>query len=106
MKTCLHLSLVVFSLAAALPCFAQEERPAQPPFYKIDIVVKELDGGKAVNSRAYSSLVSQTERGSIRTGNRVPVSTAPNTTSFQYFDVGINLDFKVVRELSDRLALD
>src|SRR5689334_2149403 len=106
MKTCLHLSLVVFSLATALPSFAQEERPVQPPFYKLDFVVKELDGGKTVNTRAYSSLVSQTDRGSIRTGNRVPVLTAPNTTSFQFYDVGINLDFNVTRELSDRLVLN
>ena len=51
----------------------------QPRFYKLDFQVKEVEGGKPVNSRAFSTMlrVSQgADRGqaTIRAGGRVPVS--------------------------------
>jgi hypothetical protein len=105
MKTCSQASLVLLCLAAAVPSLAQEDRPREPQFYRIDFVVKELEGGKAVNSRAYSSMVPQNDRGSIRTGNRVPIPSGSGG-GYQFFDVGINLDFNVQRELPDRLVLN
>src|ERR1043165_4543629 len=108
MKTRLHLTIAILSVAAAAPCLAQDERPREQPFYKLDFVVKEVEGAKTINSRSYSSIVSPSDRGSIRTGNRVPTPTAGGSGigGFYYIDVGINLDFNVTRELSERIVLN
>ena|SRR5688572_16304621 len=102
MKTTRFLLPILF--AAAASCFAQDQAP--PTFYKLDFVLKELDGGKVVNSRAYSSLLSSADksRGSIRTGSRVPMASGGGGT--QYIDVGTNIDFSFPKEMADRLVLD
>jgi len=106
MKTCLHLSLVVFSLATVIPGFAQEERTVGPTYYRLDFVVKDIDGGKTINSRAYSSMIAPNDRGSIRTGNRVPLPSTSGGGSFSYLEIGVNLDFSVTREMPDRVAVN
>ena len=103
MKTC--LSLVILSLATVIPSLAQDDKPREPSFYKVDFVIKEVEGGKAVNSRAYSSIVSQNDRGSIRTGNKVPMPTGSGN-SYQYYDVGITIDCSLTKELADRVVLN
>jgi hypothetical protein len=86
------------------------EAPAH--YYHLEFVVQELGAdGKPVNSRTYSSTAS-TDRSdlnaSIRTGSRVPVAVgtangAPNT--FQYMDVGINIDVRNTHEVNGKLAI-
>src|SRR6266404_3853455 len=107
MKTMLRLSLLIVSLAMAIPLIAQE-----PAFYRLDFVVKEVESGKVVNSRSYSSMVAVGSNGSIRTGGRTPVPTgtggglSPLTQAqYTFYDTGVNIDFKDLRELPDRLAL-
>ncbi len=99
----LFLPVVCLLATGAL---AQQSPPADPNFYKLDFVIKELDAGKVVNSRNYSSIqgASGKERSSIRTGNRVPVPSGEK--GFQFIDVGVSIDFDQLRELpGDRLAV-
>ncbi|MGH9627454.1 MAG: hypothetical protein ACRD7E_03700 [Bryobacteraceae bacterium] len=112
----LSATLLVFAFAAG-PGLAQEDKdkkvevakaatPAeQPKFYRLDFLVQEVEGGKIVNGRAYSMIVSTASGGppaSMRTGNRLPIQAGGN---FQYFDVGVNIDCREVRELENRLSL-
>ena len=82
---------------------------AQPPeaswkFYKLDFVVKEVEGSKVLNARTFSTIVHastpgvQAAGGSIRTGSKVP-------TAGNYIDVGVNIDTRDVKEVQGDVAL-
>jgi len=84
-------------------CYAQPEQAWK--FYKLDFAVKEVEGAKVLNSRAFSTIVqmdppgSRAEAGSIRTGSKVPV------TNGSYIDVGVNIDCRSLKEVQGDLAL-
>ena len=83
----------------ASPETAQEKaRPAERPlsFYKLEFVLRELQDGKAINSRTYMMTVENNDRGDIRTGARVPVQLGSPPMPTQYMDVGININCRVV----------
>jgi hypothetical protein len=87
---------------------AQADKPVEPSlrYYRLDFVVKELEGGKTVNARAYSTTISN-ERGamsSIRTGSRVPMPGKEGTVS--YMDVGINFDCRAAKWVDNDLVLN
>jgi hypothetical protein len=114
MKTTLRFALLILSLATAIPSVAQDARAkVEPAFYRLDFVVKEVENGKVVNTRAYASMISPDGgNGSIRTGQRIPVSTGSLAlgagavnTQYSYHEAGINIDFSSAKELTDRLAL-
>jgi hypothetical protein len=101
--------LLVMALIAGVG-FGQEKTPqpaAKPPskFYNLDFTVKELDGGKVVNSRSYSMSVATDTlgSGSVRADERVSVRVVSN--NYQTFDVGTNLDCVEAKETGDRLML-
>lgn len=76
-------------------------------YYHVDFVVRELDSdGKPVNSRSYTTTVNtgSHESISVRAGSRIPVSTG--ATSFQYVDIGINIDARDAHEIDRQLALN
>jgi hypothetical protein len=86
------------------------EAPAH--YYHLEFVVQELGAdGKPVNSRSYSSTASTGRsdlNASIRTGSRVPVATGPVSgapNSFQYMDVGVNIDVRNTHEVNGKLAI-
>src|SRR6476620_4455250 len=85
------------AIAAAVPALAQPEAK----FYKLDYVVKELEAGKVVNSRSYSTMAQVSVPGgernsaSIRAGGRVPVASTNGT---QFFETGVNIDSSSLRE--------
>jgi len=89
-------------LATASVGLAQGDKPApEPPgFYKLDFVVKELDGGKTINSRAYSTTI-LTDKGvtSIRTGSRILGGNIP-------VELGINFDCRGARMIGSEFALN
>jgi len=94
----------------AAPCFSQTEpaRPAEEPtkYFRLDFVVKELEGGKVVNARDYSTSASTRvpDGGcSIRTGEKIPTQTGKE--AFTYLDVGVNIDCNSLRVVGDQLAL-
>jgi hypothetical protein len=97
---CLALALLAGS------CFAEEASPAK--FYKVEFVVKEVEGGKVLNARAYSAVTS-TGAGrtcSIRTGSRVPIPTTNvGPSQYTYFDLGVNIDCFAVKEAPGQLTL-
>lgn len=90
------------------PCFAQTDKPDEK-FYRLDFVAKELDGGKVTNSRTYSLLITNqntSKGGSIRVGSRLPVQVSAIGANIQYYDLGVNIDCRPVREIGSHLALD
>ena len=112
MRTITKLSLGLFGLAmAAGSCLAQNIEPTK--FYKLDFVVKEVEGTKVVNSRSYFMTVpveapgQGSQNGSIRTGSRLPTPT--NATNpgagFNYIDVGVSIDCKMLREVQSDISV-
>src|SRR5262245_16654420 len=84
---------------------AAAQPAAESTFYKLDFTVKEVEAGKTINTRNYSSIqaASGKDRSSIRAGNRVPVTSEKTVgvapvTQFQYLDVGISIDSGFLRE--------
>lgn len=89
-------------------CFAQTpESPKEPArFYKLDFVVKELDGNRLVNARTYSTTASTEERFNcaIRTGSKVPVG-APGASVTHDVDVGVSIDCRSLKEIRNELSM-
>ena len=95
-------------LLTASTSIAQNDPPKPGvKFFHLEFTVKEIDDGKAPNARSYSMMVSTDKgilnTGSIRTGSRVPFETTP--TSFQFMEVGVNIDCRAVQEMEGQLAL-
>jgi len=100
-----------WSLAVALltgACFAQEAVPQK--FYKLDFVVKEVEGARVLNARAYSitgsSTTDRSYTWSIRTGTRVPFQVGGSPSGqINYLDVGVSIDCHTIKELPNGLSL-
>jgi hypothetical protein len=84
-------------------------------YYQLEFVVQELNSdGKPVNGRTYTGIASTNRKDltiAIRTGSRIPISTAPSSASsgsqsqIQYVDVGVNIDLRdAVHEVGNQLA--
>jgi hypothetical protein len=77
-------------------------------FYHLEFVVQELGAdSKPANSRVYT-VDANTDRvnrnTSIRTGSRVPIPISGS--SFQYVDLGVNIDVRNAHEVDGKLALE
>src|SRR5438552_9793732 len=80
-------------------------------FYKMEFVVKEVEGAKVVNSRSFFMTVPVEAPGqnilqgggSIRTSSRVPTVTG-NSSQYTYLDVGVNIDCKTLHELQSEVS--
>jgi hypothetical protein len=122
MKNRTWITLFVGIAIAMLPAGmrAQEDQPKQaegakantgapavePRFYHLDFVVKEVEEGRVLNSRSYSTSISTDQRKvTIRAGSRVPVPTGSGSSVFQYMDVGVNVDCNSARDIAGKLAL-
>lgn len=103
-------------ILAAGTCAAQGEgaKPAaeQPKYFHLDFVVRELDGGKVISARHYTTTVvaggSNVEYGcSMRSGNKVPVPAGGSigSGSMTYVDVGVNIECRGAKEIEGSLAL-
>ena len=114
-KTKLAAACGAILLTAGI-CAAQGESaksPAeQPKYFHLDFVVKELDGGKVVNARHYSTTIEvghgdPSYKGAIRAGNKVPVTTTDDHGGgqFTYIDVGVNIDCNAAKEIEGSLAI-
>ena len=90
-------ALLALTAAAGL-CLAEEPAPAK--FFKLDFVIKEVDGAKLLNSRSYSLTTSDgAGHNSIRVGSKVPV-----VNKTQYLDVGVSIDVINIKEVQNRLS--
>jgi len=102
------LGLLGFAIAAGT-CLGQVVD--QTKFYKLEFVVKEVEGAKVVNSRSYFMTVpleapGQSGNGnSIRTSSRVPLAT-PGSTQFSYSDVGVSLDCRGLHETPSGISVN
>src|SRR5277367_443946 len=86
-------------LALALMAVAGLAESAEAPkFYKLDFVVKEVESGRVVTSRAYSMLVATDSTGSLRAGSKVPMRTSADGAPVSFIDVGTNFDCKAIKE--------
>ena len=103
------MACLAFVAAIGMGLAQGDKPPAEPPsYYKLDFVVKEVEGGKTVNSRAYTTTIS-TERGartSIRTGSRVPVPAGKDGASFNYLDMGVSFDCMQAKVMGSDLAVN
>jgi hypothetical protein len=104
MKTLKFLIPLLVLAGAAL---AQAQEGARL-FYKLDFVVKEVEGGKTVNSRTFSTMLAATQgqnaqQATIRAGGRVAVPTG--ATSFNNYDLGVNIDARDLRESQSDVSL-
>ena len=98
---------------AAGSCLGQAVEPTK--FYKLEFVVKEVEGTKVVNSRSYLMTVpveapgqNGPAGGSIRTGSRVPTPTATGagaSAGFNYIDVGVSIDCRTLREFQSDVSM-
>lgn len=91
--------LLMGAVPAEWPAFAQEtskttaseqRTPKAGPVYRLDFVVRDMEGNKQVNRRAYTMSVEEMHWGKIRVGSRVPYVTGVN--QYQYSDVGVSID--------------
>jgi hypothetical protein len=71
----------------------KQDRPVS--YYKVEFVLRELQDGKAINTRNYLMTIENGDRGEAKVGARVPVTTGEHG-QFQYLDVGININCRVV----------
>jgi len=81
--------------------------------YKVEFAVNEIENGKKINSRSYMMLLRAerpeplpkwTDRQHLRVGSRVPYATAGD--SFQYQDVGMNIDCRLMPFGNGNVAID
>ena len=96
----------LFTIMMAGTCFAQ--KPAEDAkYYHLDFVVKELESGKVINARTYSTTVATGAGTSvIRSGSKVPISTGGDAPGYlTYLDMGVNIDCRAAKEIQDQLAL-
>ena len=96
------------SIVMAGACLAQNTGDALK-YYHLDFILKELESGKVINARSYSTTVTTGVTGAsvIRSGNKVPISTGgAGPGSLTYLDVGVNIDCRAAKEIQDQLALN
>jgi hypothetical protein len=102
--------MILAALAVAHPAFSQEDERKtipDPKFYRLEFVLKELEGGKVTNSRTYTMNISPTapfQSSSVRVNSRVlvPVNAESSTTTI---DVGVNLDCKAMKATENSITL-
>lgn len=101
----IRIEHLVFSLALAMTAIgvavAQDKtadssaKTATVPL-KVQVVVSRYEGDKKISSMPYMLSVNAGRNASLRMGSRVPIATAGTTanmpTTFQYQDVGTNID--------------
>jgi hypothetical protein len=90
----------------AVTCFGEDAAPSK--FYKLDFVVREMEGGKVLNTRAYSMTASEgklKDHSEIRTGSKVPYSTKADGSQYTFLDVGVSFDCDHIVEMRDTMSL-
>jgi len=102
MRTIRNLCVLLFSLALATALCYGENAP--PKFFKLEFVVKEVEGNRVVNSRSYSATDSTEEPGgcSIRAHTKVPYTVGNSTSEY---DTGVSIDCRNLKEVTAGLAL-
>lgn len=111
-RIALFLALLFASLYSLRVAGAQEEhkQAAETPnakavhAYRVDFSINELQDGKKTNTRRYSMVLTSGDRNQVKIGTRVPVASSP--ASFQYLDVGTNVNCRIVEGTGDDLSVE
>jgi hypothetical protein len=109
MNRILFAMAMVIASTGAMP--AQDQRSDVAKFYKIDFAIKELEGGKVVNTRTFSMVSSPSQpfnAGQIRTGDKVAVVSgtfAGGNTQYTYVDLGVSIDCRVVAVVDNQIMM-
>jgi hypothetical protein len=105
MVTCLILGGTLIAQSTSEVKSAERKQEASEfkgKFYRLDYVLREMDGSKEISKRTYT--VTAKTDGSykqLRTGSRVPVIMGEpinGHSQYQYMDVGINIDTKILED--------
>lgn len=89
--------------------WAQTPEPAR--FFKLDFVLKEVEGARILSAHTFTMDVStdaSAPPSAIRSGAKVPIainSGSPNA-QFNYLDVGVNIECRNVKEATGGLSLN
>jgi hypothetical protein len=116
MRRTMQLSLLPLfvTLVTGLASAQSSTAPAPGPlkYYRADFLVKEIDAsGHATNTRNYSTILLTDNSGAakqIRSGDRIPIATGGDEkgeTKFQYIDIGVSIDCRLVHEVDQKLAV-
>jgi hypothetical protein len=98
-------ALLAVTIAAGT-ALGQDAGPVKS--YKLEFVVKEVEGAKTLNSRAYSMVaLGDKSDSSIRTSSRIMVTrqNGPNSSQTLNVDLGVRIDTRVITEADNRLSL-
>lgn len=100
-------TVIFAAFLTADPAFAQataNPAPEHRQFYRLDFTIKQLEGGRTINSRNYSMLLQggQHQRSSIRSGTKLPFR---NGNTEEQVDVGLNIDCWDASEVDGQLDL-
>jgi hypothetical protein len=106
-----RLKFACIGMAAVLlasPCFPQnaENKPdEQAKYFRLDFTVKELEGGKVLNARSYSTnLSNQKDVSSIRAGDKVPVQSEKG--QWTYIDIGVSIDCRNLKQVDNQVVVN
>ena len=98
LRFCMPAALILsFTVTLA---FADEPEPDK--FFRLQFVVKEVEGSKVLNSRTCTAIVAASRSGSIRNGSKVQVQNGP---SYQIVNIGIDFDYGQVKESAAGLTM-
>jgi hypothetical protein len=101
MQRSLISALLALAMAVGV-AFADDAAPAKN--YKLDFVIKEVEGTKVLNSRSYSMVISNRDRSNIRAISKVPFANKQGaSTEVQQISVGVSIDVRDVKEVDGRL---
>jgi hypothetical protein len=108
--TLLSLPILALAIAGGAACAQTPEapKPAEPSrFYKLEFVVQEVEGGKVLNARSYSTMAAADARDGafIRAGSKMPIATGGPDHQFTYADLGVNIDCRNIRDSPHELSL-
>jgi hypothetical protein len=119
-KTIITVTLALLLMGVAnVPRIAAQEGARQDEAqstpsesYKLDFTVSELDNGKKINSRSYSTLMRAeaapkwTGGRSLRAGSRVPVAVgATNANGADDLEIGMNIDYRIMPMANGKVAV-
>ena len=76
--------------------------------YRLDFALSEFVDGKKVNTRSYSVTAREDEMNKLRSGTRYPIATetVDKSTQYQYLDMGVSIDCRVVERGGGYLELN
>lgn len=99
-KTMLSLTILALATAAGMAFAQTPAAPKQDKYYKLEFVFQELEGGKVLNARSYSTVAGLgKDTSTIRAGSRVPVWSGSEKSQFTYLDIGVNIDCRSITEV-------